>query len=97
MKPDIGSILEQWPYEPGQITVRKIHGTDGKEKLQLRLDLGLLQMELSGRPDGREPYGFSSVLDYVEGQLAGYSRRHGGDVVCLPRKGGGSRFRVTLR
>jgi Histidine kinase-, DNA gyrase B-, and HSP90-like ATPase len=22
---------------------------------------------------------------------------HGGDVVCLPRKGGGSRFRVTLR
>lgn len=79
MKPDIGSILEQWPYEPGQITVRKIRGNDGRDKLQLRLDLGLLQMELSGRPDGREPYGFASVLEYVEGQLSGYSTRHGGD------------------
>ncbi|MDD4889985.1 MAG: UvrB/UvrC motif-containing protein [Phycisphaerae bacterium] len=79
MKPDIGSILEQWPYEPGQITVRKIRGADGREKLQLRLDLGLLQMELVGRPDGRQPYGFSTVLDYVEGQLTGYSNRHSGD------------------
>jgi hypothetical protein len=77
MKPDIASILDQWPYEPGQITVRKIRGNDGKEKLQLRLDLGLLQMELIGRPDGRQPYGFASVLEYVEGQLAGYTRRHG--------------------
>ena len=25
------------------------------------------------------------------------ARRHGGDVVCLPREGGGSRFFVTLR
>ena len=25
------------------------------------------------------------------------ARRHGGDVVCLPREGGGSRFRATLR
>lgn len=78
MRLDIGPILEQWAYEPGQITVRKIRGLDGCEKLQLRLDLGLLQMELSGRPDGRQPYGFDTVLAYVEGQLTGYSRRHGG-------------------
>lgn len=25
------------------------------------------------------------------------ARRHGGDVVCLPREGGGSRFRTTIR
>ncbi len=79
MRPDIGSILDQWPYEPGQITVRRIRGADGKEKLQLRLDLGLLQMETAGRPDGREPYGHPSVLAYVEGQLSGYVRRHGDD------------------
>jgi hypothetical protein len=77
MKSDIGIILRDWPYEPGQVTVRKIIGSDGRDKLQLRLDLGLLQMELTGRPDGRQPYGFDTVLDYVEGQLSGYSRRHG--------------------
>jgi hypothetical protein len=77
MKSDIGAILSDWPYEPGQITVRKIIGVDGRDKLQLRLDLGLLQMELAGRPDGRRPYGFDTVLEYVEGQLVGYSRRHG--------------------
>jgi hypothetical protein len=79
MKSDITTILKDWPYESGQITVRKIIGGDGQEKLQLRLDLGLLQMELTGRPDGRQPYGRDTVLDYVEGQLAGYSRRHGDD------------------
>ena len=36
---------------------RKIVGEDGKEKLQVRLDLGLLQMELNGRPDGERPHG----------------------------------------
>ena len=41
---DISDILADWPYEPGQISARKITGDDGKEKIQLRLDLGLLQM-----------------------------------------------------
>ena len=77
MTSDIGTILSDWPYEPGQVTVRKIIGDDGRDKLQLRLDLGLLQMELTGRPDGRRPYGFDTVLEYVEGQVSGYSRRHG--------------------
>src|SRR6202011_6421011 len=39
-------------------------GLDGHEKLQLRIDLGVLQMELSGRPDGVRPYGCESLLEY---------------------------------
>ena len=52
MSKDLGPILGDWPHEPGQITVRKIRGTDGRVKIQLRVDLGLLQMEADGRPDG---------------------------------------------
>ena len=32
----------------------------------MRLDLGLLQMELTGRPDGAEPHGYESLLEYYE-------------------------------
>ena len=61
---DLKPILEDWNYRPGQTTVRKVAGLDGKEKLQLRLQLGLLQMEANGRPDGTRPYGFESLLEY---------------------------------
>jgi len=53
---DITQALRGWSFEPGQVNVRLIRGNDGKPKLQLRLDLGLLQMELDGRPDGKRPH-----------------------------------------
>src|ERR1700761_1388792 len=46
------------------IKVRKILGSDGKEKIQLRIDLGLIQMETIGRPDGQEPHDCESLLEY---------------------------------
>ena len=41
---DITPVLKGWDYEPGTINVRKINGVDGSSKLQMRVDLGLLQM-----------------------------------------------------
>lgn len=67
---DIAPLLAGWEYEPGTINVRKVPGLDGREKLQMRLDLGLLQMELTGRPDGRTPHGCESLLEHHERQLA---------------------------
>ena len=64
MNLDLNSLLEGWPHEPGQIRVRKIRGNDGMEKIQLRLDLGLIQMETLGRPDGLRPHGSTSLLDW---------------------------------
>ncbi len=55
---DLSSILRDWPYESGQINVRLISGDDGEPKVQMRLDLGLLQMEAFGRPDGERPQGY---------------------------------------
>ena len=65
---------EAGPNEPGVINVRKIHGVDGLPKFQMRLDLGLLQMEMSGRPDGVRPHGYESLLDYFENNLPSTGR-----------------------
>jgi len=61
---DIDPILREWPYLPDEITVRVIHGDDGRKKIQLRLDLGVLQMEFDGRPDGRQIHGAESWFGY---------------------------------
>src|SRR5215831_18158140 len=64
MSLDLNNILKDWPHENRAIKVRKIMGLDGRQKLQLRIDLGVLQMELNGRPDGMRPHGCESLLTY---------------------------------
>jgi hypothetical protein len=61
---DISPILSDWPYKPDDITVRVIKGDDERRRIQLRLDLGILQMEFDGRPDGRTIHGGASWFDY---------------------------------
>jgi hypothetical protein len=62
---DIGHILSAWPYDPkADLIVRKIERHDGGSMLQLRVDVGLLQMEMAGRPDGSRPHEMESLLDY---------------------------------
>lgn len=74
---DITPVLKGWDYEPGTINVRKVTGVDGSPKLQMRLGLGLLQMEMNGRPDGTRPHGYESLLDYFEQQLTEHRDSHG--------------------
>ncbi len=66
---DISRQLEQWDYQPGKIAVRKFTAKDGVEKIQLRVDLGILQMNAQGRPDGKRPYGHVSLLEYFRSKL----------------------------
>lgn len=66
---DISPLLEQWDYKPGQVVVRKFKGKDNQEKIQLRVDLGLLQMNAEGRPDGKRPFGHASLFDYYQSKL----------------------------
>ncbi len=71
MSKDITRILKGWDYEVGEISARIVRGDDGRDKVQLRLDMGLLQMEMDGRPDGERPEGAESWLDYyIEEQQA---------------------------
>lgn len=81
MSKDIAVILRDgsgsWDYNPNEVTVRKILGLDGREKVQMRLDLGVLQMEVDGRPDGRHPHGQESLLHYHKDKLRRYRERYG--------------------
>jgi hypothetical protein len=43
----------------------------------MRLDLGLLQMEMTGRPDGARPHGFDSLLEYFESMLKEHEEKNG--------------------
>ncbi|MEM1329821.1 MAG: UvrB/UvrC motif-containing protein [Planctomycetota bacterium] len=71
MNLDLTEMLEDWPYEPGKINVRLIQSQEGEPLIQVRLDLGLLQMKVEGRPDGQRPRGYSSLLEYYEARLDG--------------------------
>jgi protein-arginine kinase activator protein McsA len=66
MNRDLTAIFEEWEYRPGHLSARIINGEDGEPRIQVRLDLGVLQMGLEGRPDGIHPFGFISLLDYYE-------------------------------
>ena len=59
---DIAALLGEWPYQPGQLNVRVIEAKNGRELVQLRIELGVVQMELYGRPDGIQQEGFTSLL-----------------------------------
>jgi hypothetical protein len=76
MSLDLNTVLKDWPHEPGAIKVRKIVGLDGREKLQLRIDLGVLQMEIIGRPDGQRPHGAESLLAHHQLRAA-HAEGHG--------------------
>ncbi|HIB01573.1 MAG TPA: hypothetical protein EYO40_00570 [Phycisphaerales bacterium] len=59
---DISRILKDWAYKAGRLNVRVAEAADGREVIQLRIELGIIQMELSGRPDGVLQDGFPSLL-----------------------------------
>lgn len=80
MENDIRPIIDNWPYRAGKISVRRILGDDGRPKIQMRLDLGLLQMEVTGRPDGQRPHGFETLYDYYVHKLEKYVQQHHTDI-----------------
>src|SRR5512136_614433 len=77
---DLSPIIDEWPYEPGHISVRKIRGKDGRIRIQMRVNLGVLQMETEGRPDGARPYNRESLLHYHTERLEDHKRRNGTDL-----------------
>jgi len=62
---DIDDALRDWPYEPGVISARIVRARDGREVVQLRIEMGIMQMEVDHRPDGQRPGGFETYLDFL--------------------------------
>lgn len=55
---DLSAFLAAFPYVPGRVQARMVPAHDGRTVVQVRIELGVLQMEYEGRPDG-----LPSVLD----------------------------------
>jgi hypothetical protein len=64
MNLDISGLLAGWQFVPGELSVRRIERDDRGPCIQVRMDLGLMQLEWAGRPDATRPHGFDSLLDY---------------------------------
>lgn len=65
---DLSTLVAEFPAgDLDAPAARLVYGVDGRLKLQMRVELGLLQMEVEGRPDGRP-----SRLDALRDDL----RRH---------------------
>ncbi|HEY2826910.1 MAG TPA: UvrB/UvrC motif-containing protein [Pirellulales bacterium] len=62
---DIDDLLADWAFQPGEVMARLVKAADGREVLQMRVDMGLLQMEVVGRPDGAKPEGADTYFDYL--------------------------------
>jgi len=71
----IDDALRDWEYEPGPVQARLTQGHDGRQLIQLRVDLGVLQLETTGRPDGTRPHGFVTYFDYLRHEARKASRR----------------------
>lgn len=74
MAQDIDGALRGWEFKPAVVQARLVDADDGRQVLQMRVDLGVLQMELTGRPDGTRPHGAPTYFDYLRHQAA-QSRR----------------------
>jgi len=79
MDDDISKVLENWDYRLGRVDARRVKGEGGVEKLQLRIDLGLLQMNAQFRPDGKRPFGHPTLLDHFLIRLERHREKHGGE------------------
>jgi hypothetical protein len=63
---DIDQVLQDWEYEAGTIQARMIDAADGRQVIQMRVELGVLQLERVGRPDGTRPHGFSTYFEFLQ-------------------------------
>lgn len=60
----IDHILKDWPFDPANVNVRLLE-LSSREILQMRIDMGVLQLEVSGRPDGVHPHGNTTYYEYL--------------------------------
>lgn len=66
---DLDELTMGWDCPAGELRARTVTGRDGQELLQLRVDLGVMQMFPDGRPDGERYRGLPTARDYIEHEM----------------------------
>jgi hypothetical protein len=77
---DIDFVLEGWDYKPAMVQARLVQARGGRQVIQMRVDLGILQIETNAKPDGSRPHGHTTYLSYLQEQ-ARVSPKTGGPLV----------------
>lgn len=62
---NLDSLFRDWPFDPSMVSVRLGTGSDGREVILMRIEMGVLQLETTRRPDGTRPEGADTYLDYL--------------------------------
>jgi hypothetical protein len=66
---DLDDLTAGWDCPPGELRARALVGREGQDLLQLRVDLGVMQMFIDGRPDGERYHGLPTARAYIEHEL----------------------------
>ncbi len=74
MSQDIDAALEGWHFKPGIVQARLVEAREGRPVIQMRVDLGILQIETTGRPDGTRPHGCVTYFKYLQQQARAAAR-----------------------
>jgi hypothetical protein len=72
----IDPALKGWDFKPGVVQARIVEGPGARQVIQMRVDLGILQMETTDRPDGTRPHGSPTFFHYLQ-QQARVAKRAG--------------------
>jgi hypothetical protein len=72
---DIDAALREWEFKPGIVQARLVEAGDGRQVIQMRVDLGVLQLETRDRPDRARPHGHATYFDYLRDQDRAARRR----------------------
>ncbi len=62
----LDDLLTNWAFDPATLNVRMVKGRDGRDVIQMRVDMGILQLETTGRPDGNRIEGFDTYLEFLQ-------------------------------
>lgn len=71
---DLDDLITGWNCPTGELRARAVGGRDGARLLQLRVDLGVLQMFTAGRPDGERYQDSPTVRAYIARALQNRQR-----------------------
>jgi hypothetical protein len=62
----LDDLLSKWAFDSATLNVRLVKGKDGRDVIQMRVDMGILQLETTGRPDGTQFDQYETYLDRLQ-------------------------------
>lgn len=86
MSLDLACIIVDWAAPGGGVCARIIRDSRGAEQVQMRIEMGVLQMQPGGRPDGSRHHGHPTVLAHIRHELRIESTIEAADWEALERE-----------